>query len=185
MSILLFYGCETLVVSANERGQCDTIGLTGEYNGPLRTCEIFSANDSTGLGQFDYPHGDSPVLYNAPSGSLTFGHANDAVTIDEGLYYDASNPMSHGIAQHWPCTTGPTYTPETGATPWFPTGDSRTGLPFLLYPVDTPDCTRVWLPLDDGEVVALNIAFPQIAPSEDLSKSLTRKRQSSGFASRA
>jgi predicted alpha/beta-fold hydrolase len=42
-----------------------------------------------------------------------------------------------------------------------PTGDSRTGLPFLLNKVRDPGWTRVWLPLADGEVVALDMVFPK------------------------
>lgn len=53
------------------------------------------------------------------------------------------------------------YTSFEGATPWLPTGDSRTGIPFLLNKVHAPKWTRVWLPLSDGEVLALDIAFPR------------------------
>lgn len=52
------------------------------------------------------------------------------------------------------------YSPTDYATPWLPTGDSRTGIPFLLNKVRAPKWTRVWLPLSDGEVLALDIAFP-------------------------
>lgn len=46
-----------------------------------------------------------------------------------------------------------------------PTGDSRTGLPFLLNKVEEPTYIRVWLrvdqkAVDDFEAVALDIAFP-------------------------
>lgn len=72
----------------------------------------------------------------------------------------ASNLFTSRIVeQHWP-EHYRTYTRQSGATPWFPTGDSRTGLPFLLNAVPSPAWNRVWLPLTDGEVVALDIAFP-------------------------
>jgi predicted alpha/beta-fold hydrolase len=70
-----------------------------------------------------------------------------------------SNVRSSKIVSHWD-ESARTYTPETGATPWLPTGDSRTGIPFLLNKVQPPTWTRVWLPVHDGEVVALDIAFP-------------------------
>ena len=47
------------------------------------------------------------------------------------------------------------------STPWLPTGDGRTGIPFLVNAVRSPNWIRVWLPLADGEVVALDIAFPK------------------------
>jgi len=34
-------------------------------------------------------------------------------------------------------------------------------MPFLLNHVNSPEWTRLWLPVDDGEVVALDIAFPE------------------------
>jgi predicted alpha/beta-fold hydrolase len=72
----------------------------------------------------------------------------------------ASNPYISNIVRHWP-EQYRTYSFKGGATPWMPTGDSRTGLPFLLNKVESPLWTRVWLPVDDGEMVALDIAFPE------------------------
>lgn len=47
------------------------------------------------------------------------------------------------------------------STPWLPTGDGRTGIPFLVNAVRSPNWIRVWLPLADGEVIALDIALPK------------------------
>ena len=40
------------------------------------------------------------------------------------------------------------------------TGDARTGLPFFFNRVPTTKFTRVFLPVQGGEVLALDIAFP-------------------------
>jgi len=99
------------------------------------------------------------LIYDCETGQFQFGHPDDIVKIAEGLYYDASSPFAEQIVQHWPASHR-TYSAELGATPWMPTGDSRTGLPFLLCKVKSPAWTRIWLPVDDGEVVALDISFP-------------------------
>jgi predicted alpha/beta-fold hydrolase len=63
-------------------------------------------------------------------------------------------------------------TTMVGASPWMMTGDARTAFPFLLNNNNNNNdrkkkkknsllsLVRVWLPLEDGEVVALDIAFP-------------------------
>lgn len=113
------------------------------------------------------------LLYDYESNQWwTFGQASEQCRIDEGLYYDVSHPWARTIVHHWP-ESHRTYSPEgtgnhnhdaphdaIGATPWMPTGDSRTGLPFLLLSVPSPTWHRVWLPLDDGETAALDVAFP-------------------------
>jgi hypothetical protein len=71
------------------------------------------------------------LMWNPDSGEFEFGNAADAVQISEGLYYDSSNPFVSTIVQNWP-EHFRTYDSSTGATIWMPTGDSRTGLPFLL-----------------------------------------------------
>ena len=94
------------------------------------------------------------------SGRFQFGGTLEHYTFSEGLYYDDSR-YHHNIVNHWPMHTR-TYGKED-ATPWMPTGDSRTGLPFLLNKdqVPAPHWHRVWLPVENGqEVVALDIAFP-------------------------
>jgi predicted alpha/beta-fold hydrolase len=69
-----------------------------------------------------------------------------------------SNNRAQQIVHHWP-ESYRTYT--THATPWLLTGDSQTGIPFLINQVKSPKWIRVWLPLSDGEVVALDISFPK------------------------
>lgn len=95
------------------------------------------------------------------SGRFQLGAAHEHYTFTEGLYYD-DNPYHHNnIVKHWPIRKR-TYG-DDDATPWMPTGDSRTGLPFLLHKdqVPSPHWHRVWLPVENGEeVVALDIAFP-------------------------
>lgn len=109
------------------------------------------------------------LVWDVPSseeggGRLKFGHPEEQVTISEGLYYDSSNPFIQSIVDHWP-ETYRTYSIANGATPWMPSGDSRTGLPFLINHWPAPNWHRVFLPAideeeDDDEYVALDIAFP-------------------------
>jgi hypothetical protein len=97
-----------------------------------------------------------------PNGTVSFGGdpEDSPQFLQEGLYYDYSRAA--GIVDQWPASFR-TYTPESGASTWMPSGDSRTGLPFLLNGhAPSPAWTRVWLPVQDGEeVVALDIAFPE------------------------
>jgi hypothetical protein len=59
----------------------------------------------------------------------------DLPSIQPGLYFSESNPLiSKAIQHHWPVESR-TY--EGKGTPWMITGDTRTGLPFLLYPQNT------------------------------------------------
>jgi hypothetical protein len=114
------------------------------------------------------------LIYDYETGLFQFGHPDDVVThINEGLYYDKSNSFIRSIVEdHWPVNSR-TYSVANGATPWMPTGDSRTGLPFLLNKVDAPTWTRVWLPVDDGaEVVAIDISFPETGHEFSKSKPL-------------
>lgn len=101
----------------------------------------------------------SHLLWDYSTDSLTFGDVADHVTIPEGLYFDASNDYISSITEHWP-EKFRTYTQQTGATRWMPSGDSRTGLPFLLNKVSHPHWNRLFLSVDDGEVLALDMAFP-------------------------
>ena len=81
------------------------------------------------------------------------------ISIQEGLYYDKHNPLLRtAVEQFW---SPKDYTYSTQATPWMLTGDARTGLPFFLNQVSAPDWKRVFLPVEDGEVLALDIAFPE------------------------
>lgn len=82
------------------------------------------------------------------------------IRIKPGLYYDhQQNPLiKSAVEQFWP-TKLRTYQP----TPWILTGDARTGLPFFFnHKVEFLDWKRVFLTVpDDGEVLALDIAFPE------------------------
>jgi len=93
------------------------------------------------------------------SSTVTFGDANDRIDIEEGLYHDPSNAFVHSIVEEWP-ERHRTYSAETGKTQWIPTGDSRTGLPFLLNKVEPVNFTRTFFETDDGEVTALDVAVP-------------------------
>jgi len=99
---------------------------------------------------------------------------SELATISEGLYYDDFNSFASRVANNWPqhkrrydffsatdSTDESSSSSSKLATPWMPTGDARTGLPFLMNKVKSPEWLRVWLPTSsDGEVVALDIAFP-------------------------
>ena len=68
---------------------------------------------------------------------FTFGDPIDAVDkskVREGLYYQKTNDRIQSIVDAWPEESW-TYSKNLGATPWMPTGDSRTGLPFILNKV--------------------------------------------------
>ena len=99
------------------------------------------------------------LVYDRSTGKIQFGGPEVPRVVQEGLYYDSSNPLMKRVADEWSVESR-TYSPEYGATSWMPTGDSRTGLPFLLNSVSAPSWTRVWLPTTDGEVVALDFSFP-------------------------
>ena len=81
-------------------------------------------------------------------------------TVKAGIYYNSDNPFISSIIQNWP-ETYRVYTPETGATPYLPTGDALTGIPFLINSSPAVTYRRVWAhnPEDD-EYVALDVAFP-------------------------
>ena len=100
------------------------------------------------------------LIWDRENGSLNFGNKQEQVLISEGLYYDTSNPFVRAVVEHWP-EHYRTYSVSNGATPWLPSGDSRTGIPFLLNHWPSPDWYRVFLDtLEDDEYVALDIAFP-------------------------
>ena len=95
-------------------------------------------------------------------GTFHFGGDELPHNVPEGLYYNEQNPLVHRLVQNWPIETR-TYSVENGATQWTPTGDSRTGIPFLVNDmVPWPDLklTKVWVPTVDDEAVRLEIAFP-------------------------
>uniref|UniRef100_A0A6V2CHE5 Uncharacterized protein n=1 Tax=Ditylum brightwellii TaxID=49249 RepID=A0A6V2CHE5_9STRA len=88
--------------------------------------------------------------------------------ITEGLHYSQSNPIIHSIVNKWP-EEKRSYDVNAGATPYTITGDARTGVPFLvkLFSAESITYNRVFLEVEDGEVVALDIALPQ-SPSGQL-----------------
>lgn len=93
--------------------------------------------------------------------SLKFGHPDDHVEITEGLYYSRSNDFVERIVDNWP-EKHYSYNAANGATQWMPTGDARTGLPFLINrKLPDPSWIRLWLQVEDGEVVALDISSPK------------------------
>ena len=81
------------------------------------------------------------------------------IDIREGLYYNENNIVVRtAVEQFWPPHY---YTYASQATRWMLTGDARTGLPFFFNKVLAVDWNRVFLKVsEDGEVLALDIAFP-------------------------
>lgn len=105
---------------------------------------------------------------NGPGKSVIhFGDPADEVRLEEGLYYDSKNKLASNIAGRWP-ERFRIYDIDHGATAWMPTGDSRTGLPFIIHkyrPHEYPDWKRVFLEVQDendpsSEYIALDISFP-------------------------
>lgn len=108
----------------------------------------------------------NPNISNSNNGKkskVTFGDPIDAVDkskVQEGLYYQTKNDRIQNIVDAWPERTR-TYSKVLGATPWMPTGDSRTGLPFILNKIKkAPTYHRLWLETHDHEYIALDVALP-------------------------
>jgi len=80
-------------------------------------------------------------------------------TIEPGFYYNDMNPVANAIAREWPVEMR-TYDDGRG-TPWLCTGDSRTGMPFLLNSIPDLTYVRRWLPVDKNEALIMDIAFPK------------------------
>lgn len=100
------------------------------------------------------------LTWNWETYKFQFGEPADVnIKIEPGLYYSAENALVNRTVSLWP-EHHYTYTKQTGATPWMHTGDARTGLPFFFNKVPTTKYTRVFLPVQGGEVLALDIAFP-------------------------
>lgn len=96
------------------------------------------------------------------NGTFQFGGDELPLNIPEGLYYNHQNPLVHKLVQNWPVETR-TYSAETGATSWTVTGDTRTGIPFLVndaFPWPDLELTKLWIPTVDDEAVRLEVAFP-------------------------
>jgi hypothetical protein len=105
------------------------------------------------------------LVWDRSTGKLQFGGPEVPRVVQEGLYFDATNALMSRVASEWPMETR-TYTVKYGATPWLPTGDSRTGIPFLVNSVTAPTWTRVWVPTHDDEAVALDFSFPSTGYDE-------------------
>ncbi len=100
--------------------------------------------------------------------SIHFGDPVDDVHLSEGLYYDSGNSLVSDIAKRWP-ERFRVYDKDHDATTWMHTGDSRTGLPFIIHkykPHEYPTWNRVFLEVQDdkdpvSEFIALDISFPK------------------------
>ena len=101
------------------------------------------------------------VIHSHPVRRNQFDHPGlDIPTIKEGLYYSNNNPLIANIVRYWPVRSR-TYNAYYGATPYLPTGDSLTGIPFLMNRSPTPLYERRWvLNTHDLEAIAIDIAFP-------------------------
>ena len=111
---------------------------------------------------------------NNGTSEIHFGSPIDTVRIKDGLYYNTNNKLVSKIVQNWVPKQLHVYDKVHGATSWMPTGDSRTGLPFILnkYSIDDePDWVRVFLEVNDNdddddhdksnkEYIAIDISFP-------------------------
>lgn len=102
----------------------------------------------------------SHLVVDFETRSLNFGDKVDEVRIDEGVYFDSSNSFVSSIVQNWP-EKYRTYSKANGATSWMPSGDSRTGLPFLANHLPVPEWHRLFLETEDSEYVALDVSFPE------------------------
>ena len=99
------------------------------------------------------------LVWDHETNSISIGDKAERVQIEEGLYFDKSNKLIRSLVENWP-EKYRVYNKESGATPWMPSGDSRTGLPFLMNHLPNPEWKRVFLETFDGEYVALDISFP-------------------------
>ena len=111
------------------------------------TTYLIAHSDKQGTGIYDNPGLDIP-------------------TIQPGFYYSENNKLMSKIAELWPedkRTYGEkkTNSNNNNPTPYLPTGDALTGIPFLVNKVDEQSYHRVWVQNKvDKEAVALDIQFP-------------------------
>ncbi len=98
------------------------------------------------------------ILYSFKD-DLMFQRAwcNKKTKVTEGLYYSSSSPTTSRIVQRCPRING--ERPYV-CTPWLVNGDLRTMLPFMLFTFENVQYNRRFVKLDDGEAVAVDIAFP-------------------------
>lgn len=129
----------------------------------LRLCSKYQLSKLTLLVLIGLKLLTGYLIYHPTSSSrgVSFGNPVEAVNhVQEGLYYNPNNDYIHNIVDAWPKSSR-TYSKALGATPWMPTGDSRTGLPFILNKIKTnPIYHRLWLETHDHEYVALDISLP-------------------------
>lgn len=100
-------------------------------------------------------HSDSTVTEDN-----IYGHPGiDIPTIQEGTYVSKKNALMSKVVSIWPQQTR-VYTNQE--TPYLPTGDAKTGIPFLVNPMpQNLQFHRVWVSIPkEPEAVALEIAFP-------------------------
>ena len=100
------------------------------------------------------------ILHSEKNGMGTYDNPGiDIPTIKPGFYY-SQNPLMVTVAEIFPAHTR-TYDVTNGATPYLPTGDSLTGIPFLVNTSKELTYHRVWVQNNvDKEAVALDIKFP-------------------------
>ena len=105
------------------------------------TSYLFTYSERQGTGVYDDPGLDLP-------------------TVKPGFYYSKNNELMSKVAEIWPAHTR-TYDVKSGATSYLPTGDSLTGIPFLINKSEKQTYHRVWVQNNvDNEAVALDIKFP-------------------------
>ncbi|KAL7466666.1 hypothetical protein ACHAXS_006969 [Conticribra weissflogii] len=100
----------------------------------------------------------------------------DIPTIEEGLYFASWSDLASSIVSYWP-ESSRTYTVGSGATPYLVNGDQRTGIPFLIHKVEEQEYVRAWVTNPyDGEILALDIAFPYSELEIDEIREVRKKR---------
>jgi predicted esterase len=103
-------------------------------------------------------------------GSFNFGGDELPYNVSEGLYYDNKNTFIRQLVEEWP-KENRTYSLDYGATPWTVTGDTRTGIPFLIndaFPLPSLNVVSMWVPTVDDEAVRLEIIFPPKSYNQSL-----------------
>lgn len=92
-------------------------------------------------------------------GDSLFHHPGiDLATIQEGLFYSPHNAFMRRVAELWPQEDR--IYDKRNASP-LPTGDSMTGIPFLVNSAPQQEYYRLWVQNEvDPEAVAIDIAFP-------------------------
>lgn len=87
----------------------------------------------------------------------------DIPDIRPGIYFDQENKAISSLVENWKIKSEVplNYDKEAGSTQWLITGDSRTGIPFLINPAPSPQYVRRWVKVpEDNEAVAIDVAFP-------------------------